>query len=145
MTLSLGARRAGLPPTLECAPNNGAVPAGLEDEVLQVLDWADLVLDDWQESFLFASLRQGSDGIWSAFEVAGVLPRQNGKGAIQYARQLVGLFVLGERLQVHTAHEFKTCSEHFLKIKELIEGSDELSEPLMLVADYLLSDSDATS
>jgi phage terminase large subunit-like protein len=133
MTLSLGARRVGLPPTLECAPSSGAVPAGLEDEVLQVLDWADLVLDDWQESFLFASLRQRSDGLWSAFEVAGVLPRQNGKGAIQYARQLVGLFVLGERLQVHTAHEFKTCSEHFLKIKELIEGSDELSEQVRII------------
>lgn len=114
-------------------PSNGSLPADLVDEVRQVLDWADLVLDDWQESFLFDSLRRRPDGLWSAFEVAGVLPRQNGKGAIQYARQLVGLFVLGERLQVHTAHEFKTCSEHFLKVKELIDGSDELSSQVRII------------
>jgi hypothetical protein len=91
------------------------------------------VLDDWQESLLFASLRQRQDGSWAAFEVAGVVPRQNGKGAIMEARQLVGLFVLGESLQVHTAHEFKTCVEHFLRVKSLVEASDELWEQVRIV------------
>ena len=127
-------RRVGLPPTLECAPSNaGELDPGLEDEIRQVLDWADLILDDWQESFLFDSLRTGWDGKWAAFEVAGVVPRQNGKGAVLEARQLVGMFVLGERLQVHTAHEFKTCSEHFLRVKGLVEGSGKLRQQVRII------------
>jgi hypothetical protein len=62
---------------------------------------------------------------WSAFEVAIVVGRQNGKGSILEARQLAGLFHLGERLQVHTAHEFKTGYEHFLRIVQLIESNPD--------------------
>lgn len=90
-------------------------------------------MDDWQESFLLGALHAGWDEKWSAFEVAGVVPRQNGKGAVMEARQLVGMFVIGERLQVHTAHEFKTCSEHFLRVKGLIEGSDELRQQVRII------------
>lgn len=125
---------AGLPPTLSCAPSSGEdLSPELEDEIWQVLEWSNLILDDWQESFLFGSLRSGWDGKWSAFEVAGVVPRQNGKGTIQEARQIIGMFVLGERLQVHTAHEFKTCSEHFLRVKGLVEGSDKLREQVRII------------
>jgi phage terminase large subunit-like protein len=92
-----------------------------------------LVLDDWQDAFLFDALRYGWDGKWSAFECACVVPRQNGKGTIQEARQLIGMFVLAERLQIHTAHEFKTCSEHFLRVKGLIEGSDKLSQQVRII------------
>src|SRR5690606_38630255 len=134
MSLSSVERRVGLAPTLACAPSNaGELDPELEDEIRQVLDWADLILDDWQESFLFDSLRTGYDGKWAAFEVTGVVPRQNGKGAIQEARQIVGMFVFGERLQVHTAHEFKTCSEHFLRVKGLIEGSDKLRRQVRII------------
>lgn len=124
----------GLPPTLRCEPSSAEeLNAEIEDEVRQVLDWANLILDDWQESFLFEALRTGYDGKWAAFEVTGVLPRQNGKGTIQEARQLAGLFVFGEPLQIHTAHEFKTCSEHFLRVKGLVEGSDELFEQVKII------------
>lgn len=61
------------------------------------------------------------------------VPRQNGKGGILEARQLAGLFVVGERLQIHTAHEFKTCAEHFLRVKGLIEGSDQLYEQVRII------------
>jgi phage terminase large subunit-like protein len=135
LTTSLNVeRRAGLPPTLRCEPEaSGELNPRLQDEIRQVLDWARLILDDWQESFLFGALRTGWDEKWAAFEVAGITPRQNGKGAIQEARQLIGLFVLGERLQVHTAHEFKTCSEHFLRVKALVENSDELERQVRIV------------
>jgi phage terminase large subunit-like protein len=127
-------RRAGLPPTLSCAPNSAAeLDTQLGDEIRQVLGWAGLILDDWQESFLFGALTPGWDEKWAAFEVAGVVPRQNGKGTIMEARQIVGLFVLAERLQIHTAHEFKTCSEHFLRVKELVEGSAKLRQQVKII------------
>lgn len=127
-------RRVGLPPTLECEPSSGAgEPNPCEDDIRCVLEWAGLILDDWQESFLFDALRTGYGGNWDAFECANVVPRQNGKGGILEARQLAGLFVFGESLQVHTAHEFKTCSEHFRRLKALIEGSDKLMEQVRII------------
>jgi hypothetical protein len=45
------------------------------------------------------------------------VPRQNGKGEILLARQLAGLFLLGEQLIMHSAHEYKTAAEAFLRIK----------------------------
>lgn len=82
---------------------------------------------------MFDALCTGWDGKWAALEAAGVVPRQNGKGAIMEARQLAGLFVFGERLQIHTAHEFKTCSEHFLRVKNLVEGSDQLMQQVRII------------
>lgn len=126
---------AGLKPTLSCAPANAghALSWELRREAERVLEWAGLELDDWQESFLFESLRADDDGRWAAMEVGCIVPRQNGKGTIEEARQLLGLFVFGERLQIHTAHEFKTCAEHFLRVKGLVEGSDDLFRQVKII------------
>ena len=43
------------------------------------------------------------------------------------ARELAGLFLLGERLIIHSAHQFDTSLEAFRRLETLIEGSDELS------------------
>lgn len=132
--LSSVERRVGLLPTLSYEPSGSeALSPELQDEIDEVLGWAGLILDDWQRSFLLGALRTGYDGKWAAFEVAGITPRQNGKGAIQEARQLIGMFVIGERLQVHTAHEFKTCSEHFLRVKGLVEGSSKLRRQVRII------------
>ena len=48
--------------------------------------------------------------------------------SILEARELAGLFLLGERLIVHSAHEFDTSMEHFLRIRDLIEGTPELDK-----------------
>jgi len=85
-----------------------------------------LYLDDWQQWVLEEALSEQVDRQWSAFEVAVLVGRQNGKGSILEARQIAGLFLIHERLQVHTAHEFKTCFEHFLRIVQLIESSPQL-------------------
>ena len=87
---------------------------------------AGLDLDEWQQMLLLESLQQNDAGLWSAFEVALLVPRQNGKGSWLEARQLAGLFLNGEQLAVHTAHEFKTCFEHFLRIVSLIENTPDL-------------------
>ena len=54
------------------------------------------------------------------------VPRQNGKGEVLVARELFGLFELGERKVIHTAHEFKTSAEHFLRVESVIEECEEL-------------------
>lgn len=128
-------RPTGTPPTLSCGPRNAGreLSSALERDLRRVLGWAGFELDDWQESFLFEALRTDDDGRWAAMEVGCVVPRQNGKGGILEARQLAGLFVFGERLQIHTAHEFKTCAEHFLRVKSLIEGSDDLFRHVRII------------
>lgn len=87
---------------------------------------AGLHLDPWQADILMDSLGIRPDGRWSAFEVGVIVPRQNGKGAIIEARELAGLFLFGERLIMHTAHEFKTSLEAFLRIKSLVDNTDDL-------------------
>lgn len=85
-----------------------------------------LQLDPWQQLVLRHGLGERADGKWSSFEVCVNVPRQNGKGAIIEARQLAGLFLLNERLIVHSAHEFKTTMEAMRRIREIIDGSDML-------------------
>lgn len=86
-----------------------------------------LHLDDWQAFGLTQSLGTTDNlGHWAAFEVCWILPRQNGKNASLEARQLFGLFELREALQIHTAHEFKASSEHFLRMQTTVLGNSQL-------------------
>jgi hypothetical protein len=94
---------------------------------------AGLHLDDWQAWVLENSLSEQGDGKWSAFEVGLIVSRQVGKGSILEARQLGGLTILREGLQVHTSHEFKTCFEHFLRMVQLVEANPEIDRQVMRI------------
>lgn len=59
--------------------------------------------------------------MWAAKEIGLMVSRQNGKGSILECRELAGLFLLGERTVVHSAHAFDTSKEHFLRMLTLIE------------------------
>lgn len=96
-------------------------------EAVELARMAGLLLDPWQEFVLGHSLGERVDGRWAAFEVALVVPRQNGKGAVLEARELAGLFLLGEQLIIHSAHEFATSREALLRMEALIEGCADLS------------------
>lgn len=124
MSLQTDARLGSQRPAFQSLPADRRGSEG--DEAVSLAASAGLELDDWQAWFLAESLQQRSDGKWAAFECALVAPRQNGKGSVLEARQLFGLFLGGELLQVHTAHEFKTAFEHFLRITALVEGTPEL-------------------
>jgi hypothetical protein len=80
------------------------------------------------------SLGERPDGKWAAFEVGLNVPRQNGKGSILEARELAGLFLLGERLIIHSAHEFATSLEAFQRLLALIEGTPDLSRRVKRVS-----------
>lgn len=87
---------------------------------------AGLILDPWQADVLTAALGERPDGTWSAFEVAVIVSRQNGKGAILEARALAGLLQFGEQLIMWTAHELKTAMEAFRRVEQLFLNSDDL-------------------
>lgn len=110
-------------PRLFTAPSY-ASSAG--QEAIELAAHAGLVLDEWQQNALRVGLGERPDGSWAAFEVAVNVPRQNGKGGIIEARELAGLFLLGERLILHSAHEFKTSIEAFRRIVALVTNCDSL-------------------
>jgi hypothetical protein len=96
------------------------------DEVIDLAEAAGLVLDPWQRYVLTHGLGERADGRWAALTVSTWVPRQNGKGAIIEALELAWLFLFGERLVLHSAHEYKTAQEAFLRIKTLVEGCPDL-------------------
>jgi len=96
------------------------------DEAVELAAAAGLFLDPWEQFALRESLGERPDGKWSAFEVALIATRQNGKGSIIEARELAGLFLFGERLILHSAHQFDTALEAFRRILSLIEDTPDL-------------------
>lgn len=103
------------------------------DEMVDLAELAGLVLDPWQVIGAEGATRVRPDGKWSAFQVAILANRQNGKGSVMEARQLAGLFVWGSRLQVHTSHEFRTAQKHFERILMLIESTPTLDRMVQKV------------
>lgn len=93
------------------------------DDAVELAASVGLYLDPWQEHVLRGSLGEKQDGKWSAFEVALMVPRQNGKGSVLEARELAGLFLFGEMVIIHSAHEFRTAIEGFKRVESLIRHS----------------------
>ncbi|MFF7949416.1 terminase [Streptomyces griseorubiginosus] len=110
-------------PPIQIAPPSVST-AG--QEAIDLARKAGLKLDPWQQHVLRVGMAEKADGSWAAFEVAVNVPRQNGKGAIIEARELWGLFVGGEELILHSAHEFKTAKNAFRRIERLIRGCPDL-------------------
>jgi hypothetical protein len=102
-------------------------------EAAELAALAGLQLDPWQQHVLDIGLGERADGAWAAFEVAVNVPRQNGKGGVIEARELAGLFLLGEKLILHSAHEFKTSIVAFRRIEQLIMGCPDLRKRVLRV------------
>lgn len=100
-------------------------------EAIELARLAGLELDEWQQFVLASSLGERADGKWAAQTVGLTVARQNGKDSILEARELVGLFLLGERLINHTAHQQKTATSHFRRLLRLIEGVPEFERRVM--------------
>lgn len=94
------------------------------DEVADLAELAGTILDPWQRLILRDGLGETADGRWAAFEVAMILARQNGKNVVFEARELGGLFLLGEQLILHTAHQYKTAQEAYRRIVDVVTNYD---------------------
>lgn len=96
-------------------------------EAVELAEMAGLILDPWQRLVLEHGLGERSDGSFQCFEVGVCVPRQNGKGSIIEALELAGLFVLRDKLTVHSAHLFDTSKEAMRRLVDLIDGCSDLS------------------
>jgi hypothetical protein len=103
-------------------------------EAIRLAESVGLFLDPWQKLVVRVALAEDRRGLYAAREVGCLVSRQNGKGAILEAIALHGLFVVGDPLTLWTAHQFKTSSEAFLRVKGWIEGSKDLSRHVRSVS-----------
>jgi phage terminase large subunit-like protein len=124
MTLLNDVRLGSQTPRLILRPDGAINHAG--NEAVELAESVGLVLDPWQRLTLDVILGERRDGSPAAFEACLICPRQNGKGAILEALELAWLFLHGEKLILHSAHEFRTANEAFLRIANLIDGSSDL-------------------
>lgn len=100
------------------------------DEAIELADTYGIAdgypLDESQCFTLRAAMGQRADWSWAAATVADFEPRQSGKNDSVAARELYGLVARGEQLIIHTAHEFPTANESFLRFVALFENWDDL-------------------
>lgn len=111
-------------PRIELIPPSVNMDAG--ESVIELAAFAGLHLKLWQQRVIRNACARRLNNTWAAFEVAVVVSRQNGKGSILEARELGGLFLFDEKLQLHSSHEFKTTIEAFRRIRDLVENTDYL-------------------
>ncbi|HSE45108.1 MAG TPA: hypothetical protein VLA89_07240 [Gemmatimonadales bacterium] len=120
-----GSGRGSQQPRFHCLPEYASCP--LAEQAIALCELAGLYLDPWQQFVLVNSLNMRGNGKLAAFLVGLCVGRQNGKGSILEARQLVGLFLRDvERLIIHSAHMFGTSIKHFERLLSLIEGTPQL-------------------
>ncbi len=110
-------------PRIDWAP---PAATSLGQEMVELGASAGIILDPWQRYALERGCGLRADGRWAAFEVGVNVARQNGKNEIALVRELAGLFLLGEQLLIHSAHEFKTSTEHQRRIEQVIQDTPEL-------------------
>lgn len=95
-------------------------------EAIELAESVGLILDPWQQLLVRVTLAEQADGRYAADTVAALVARQNGKGGWLEAVALHGMFLVRDPLTLWTAHQFKTSSEAFLRIRGWVDGSDDL-------------------
>src|SRR4051812_13678274 len=112
-------------PSVRSVPGYVSSRAG---EALEVAALGGFKADAFQELVLADACGVRADGKWAAFEVGVNMPRQNGKGGILEVRELAGILAWGERLIVHSSHEFQTSMEAMLRMEELLAADPSVSQ-----------------
>jgi hypothetical protein len=113
-------------PRILFQPTTAALDSWYADACIELFESTGNTLDPWQRLVIRTALATRPDDSWAAFEVGLLVSRQNGKNGILEARQLAGLFLFGERLQLHSSNKFNSSLEAFIRIRELITNTDAL-------------------
>lgn len=103
----------------------------LGDAAVELVSRSNLVPDQWQHDAIRDLMAVRDDGKWAAPSGAFICPRQNGKSLLAAIREMAGLFLLDERLIVHSSHEQATASEQFRLVLELIETTPEFKKRML--------------
>ena len=82
----------------------------------------------WQELLAIESLKYKADSRWAHPLVGIMLPRQQGKSTFMALRILFGIYRLGEKMHLATAHKLTTSAEIFFKVGQMIDDSHVLQE-----------------
>jgi phage terminase large subunit-like protein len=101
------------------------------DEALDLWYLAGKKSDPWQELSLDSIFSVDSFGRWVCTEHGELVARQNGKGDVLSPAEMAHLYLWpkpdGEpKTIVHTAHQFKTAREAFLRLRRVITSSSVL-------------------
>ena len=110
-------------------PRVESVPAhewSAAEDAASLMELAGKPLDDWQRYVLEGAMGERQDGRWTAFEVGLIVPRQNGKNVVIEARELAGLFILQDKVIIHSAHQFKTARKSFRDMERIVRTTPEL-------------------
>ncbi len=121
-TLPRAARTGSQTPRVLTRPAFASEAAGLE--AVELAESVGLHLDPWQQLIVKVALAEDESGRYAASEVGYLVARQNGKGAALEAIVLHGMFLVGDPLTLWTAHQFKTSSEAFLRVRGWIDLHD---------------------
>lgn len=120
---ALDVRRGAQRPRVAHFPETGSNAA---EEFIDLAKVAGLCLDPAQCFVLRAGLGERRGGGWACPMCGCWKPRQNGKGGEAEALELGWLFLTKEPLIMHSAHEYKTAQEGFLRIRGLVENCPDL-------------------
>lgn len=121
-------------PRVERRPSTVTDSLGIEAVELAAL--AGLPLEGWQADGLELMLSTRADGKWACREFGEIVGRQQGKSVgLGAPRALAGLLLLGERLIMWSAHEYKTAIEAFLAVKHALDTLGEPAGPNLIALD----------
>lgn len=111
---------------------DGVSSAG--QEAVELAASAGLILDEGQQLALDRMLREEIPGEkWAASEAALIEPRQNGKGSVLEALELAHLNLFATELILHSAHLFKTSSEAFRRLLNLVKANPDIERRILKV------------
>lgn len=115
-------------PRIEKRPDAAGTHA---PRALKFLDVCGLTLDEWQRYVVSSLVEVDAEGRWASSEFGLLVARQNGKGEILLAYDLLHLFMFprddGRRKTIlHSAHEVKTAVDAFERLAGVVESVPQL-------------------
>jgi phage terminase large subunit-like protein len=118
-------------------PRIRSKPVDLPSKGQEMIDFVEQIINPetnepfkllpWQKYLAIEMHRVREDGRWYHSEIGICMARQQGKSTFMALRILAGMYLWGEKMQVHTAHKLTTSSEIFWKIDDIIQANASLA------------------
>ena len=129
---------------MRCPPRISVVPEPVRTAgplVARLAERAGIRLDEAQRFIADATCGVDGDGRWSAFESVVLCPRQNLKSEYAIVRVLAGLTIFDESLIVYSAHQSRSTTKVFKRLRRAIDRSPELGARIARVSNRIGAES----